>query len=178
MPLLYFLFSITFFPPDNWLFPFFSCSLFHALVDNSFQYINVSLKCLTVLISLWGNSSDNLSVYFGLLSVLCLYQLSFGLFVVCFLFIGFPGSFLNRWLFFFKLRYFGSPPPGVFGLFCHHSISICCSMCLCSFSDLPFSKVLVLILLNNILSKKRGNNGMPYEFSHVKMLYSIFMLNW
>lgn len=167
MPLLYFLFSITFFPPDNWLFPFFFCSLFHAFVDNSFQYINMSLKCLTMLIPLWENPSDNLSVFIYLL--VCL------LFAFCLL-VFLEVFFLDG---FSSLSYvILGPPTWGFWTVCHHGISICCSMCLCCFFDLSFSKVLVLILLNNILSKKRGNNGMPYEFSHVKMLYSIFMLNW
>ena len=128
----------------------------------------MSLKCLTMLISLWENSSDNLSVFIyllvGLLFAFCLL-----VFLVVFL-LG-SSSALSEVIL--------GPPTWGFWTVCHCGISICCcSVCLYYFSDLSFSKVLVLILLNHILSKKRGKNGMPYEFSHVKMLYSTFMLSW
>ena len=111
-----------------------------------------------MLISLWENSSDNLSVFIyllvGLLFAFCLL-----VFLVVFL-LG-SSSALSEVIL--------GPPTWGFWTVCHCGISICCcSVCLYYFSDLSFSKVLVLILLNHILSKKRGKNGMPYEFSHPK----------
>ena len=106
MPLLYFLSLPP--PPDNWLFPFFFSSLFHALVDNSFQYINMSLKCLTMLISLWESSSDNLSVFIYLL--VCL-LFAFRLLVFLVVFLLDASSSLS------EVILGPHPPPRVFGLF-------------------------------------------------------------
>lgn len=124
MALLFFLLHVTFLIFQILVIPFIFCSVFSALLSNSSQHVNISLKRLTVT-STWKRLSENLARF---------YLFSFS-FVCCLPFVGLcvcPEHFPSRSPFCSNLNWV----VFAFCTFRHTDISSCNSLSSHCFSDL------------------------------------------